>query len=146
MKKKSILAYTFYPNHSSIGPTGCCFRGIWTVWRLSGNGCAVWGEFLILSYAQRNLSINNPFSSKLTTFHLFTSQSFHIVLSKADLPDLYVFVPFQYVTLFASAFPLAAAVSILFLFIEGRADLFKLLYVYQRPKVRRYHWSVFFVE
>lgn len=41
-------------------------------------------------------------------------------------------------TLFASAFPLAAAVSILFLFIEGRADLFKLLYMYQRPKVRRY--------
>ena len=41
-------------------------------------------------------------------------------------------------TLFASAFPLAAAVSIVFLFIEGRADLFKLLYVYQRPRVRRY--------
>lgn len=45
---------------------------------------------------------------------------------------------YQYVTLFASAFPLAAAVSIVFLFIEGRADLFKLLYVYQRPRVRRY--------
>lgn len=48
------------------------------------------------------------------------------------------FLCFQYVTLFASAFPLAAAVSIVFLFIEGRADLFKLLYVYQRPRVRRY--------
>ena len=45
-------------------------------------------------------------------------------------------------TLFASAFPLAAAVSILFLFIEGRADLFKLLYVYQRPRVRRYGFLV----
>jgi len=46
------------------------------------------------------------------------------------------------VTLFASAFPLAAAVSIVFLFIEGRADLFKLLYVYQRPRVRRYGFLV----
>ena len=49
---------------------------------------------------------------------------------------------YQYVTLFASAFPLAAAVSIVFLFIEGRADLFKLLYVYQRPRVRRYEFLV----
>ena len=49
---------------------------------------------------------------------------------------------YQYVTLFASAFPLAAAVSIVFLFIEGRADLFKLLYVYQRPRVRRYGFLV----
>lgn len=55
---------------------------------------------------------------------------------------------YQYVTLFASAFPLAAAVSIVFLFIEGRADLFKLLYVYQRPRVRRYdilHTSTLFI-
>ena len=44
----------------------------------------------------------------------------------------------QYVTLFASAFPLAATVSIVFLFIEVRADLFKLLFIYQRPKVVRY--------
>lgn len=62
-----------------------------------------------------------------------------IVLEEYDQFDDYLemVVQFGYVTLFASAFPLAAAVSILFLFIEGRADLFKLLYVYQRPKVRR---------
>ena len=49
-------------------------------------------------------------------------------------------------TLFASAFPLAAAVSILFLFIEGRADLFKLLYMYQRPKVRRYLFGITLIK
>ena len=57
--------------------------------------------------------------------------------SKFFILLLFFFFFFQYVTLFASAFPLAAAVSILFLFIEGRADLFKLLHMYQRPKVRR---------
>ncbi|XP_073249226.1 anoctamin-10-like [Porites lutea] len=62
-----------------------------------------------------------------------------IVLEEYEQFDDYLemVVQFGYVTLFASAFPLAAAVSILFLFIEGRADLFKLLYMYQRPKVRR---------
>lgn len=62
-----------------------------------------------------------------------------IVLEEYEQFDDYLemVVQFGYVTLFASAFPLAAAISILFLFIEGRADLFKLLYMYQRPKVRR---------
>lgn len=62
-----------------------------------------------------------------------------IVLEEYEQFDDYLemVVQFGYVTLFASAFPLAGAVSILFLFIEGRADLFKLLYMYQRPKVRR---------
>nr|XP_058973340.1 anoctamin-10-like [Pocillopora verrucosa] len=62
-----------------------------------------------------------------------------IVLEEYEQFDDYLemVVQFGYVTLFASAFPLAAVVSIVFLFIEGRADLFKLLYVCQRPRVRR---------
>ena len=39
----------------------------------------------------------------------------------------------QYITLFASAFPLGAAVTFVFLYIEVRSDLFKLLTAYRRP-------------
>ena len=39
----------------------------------------------------------------------------------------------QYITLFASAFPLGAAVTFIFLYIEVRSDLFKLLTAYRRP-------------
>ena len=39
----------------------------------------------------------------------------------------------QYITLFASAFPLGAAVTFVFLYIEVRSDLFKLLNAYRRP-------------
>ncbi|KAK3710543.1 hypothetical protein QZH41_009363 [Actinostola sp. cb2023] len=62
-----------------------------------------------------------------------------MVLEEYDQFDDYLemVVQFGYVTLFASAFPLAAAVSIVFLFVETRSDLFKLLYVYQKPLVKR---------
>ena len=46
-------------------------------------------------------------------------------------------VQFGYVTLFASAFPLCSAVTILFLFLEARSDMFKLLFLTRRPVVRR---------
>lgn len=39
----------------------------------------------------------------------------------------------QYITLFASAFPLGAAVTFIFLYVEVRSDLFKLLNAYRRP-------------
>ncbi|XP_048585783.1 anoctamin-8 [Nematostella vectensis] len=61
------------------------------------------------------------------------------ILEEYDQFDDYLemVVQFGYVTLFASAFPLAAAVSIVFLFIEARSDLFKLLFIYQKPPVMR---------
>lgn len=40
--------------------------------------------------------------------------------------------------LFASAFPLGAAITFLFLHVEVRSDLFKLLTTYRRPFPRRY--------
>ena len=43
----------------------------------------------------------------------------------------------QYITLFASAFPLGAVVTFLFLYVEVRSDLFKLLRAYRRPFPRR---------
>ena len=42
-------------------------------------------------------------------------------------------IEFGYVTLFASAFPLAAALSLVYNIIEIRSDLFKLLHVCRRP-------------
>ena len=42
----------------------------------------------------------------------------------------------QYITLFASAFPLGAAVTLLFLYMEVRSDFFKLLHAYRRPQPR----------
>ena len=51
---------------------------------------------------------------------------------------LFFFFLFQYVTLFASAFPLCSMITILFLFIEARSDMFKLLYLCRRPIVHRY--------
>lgn len=44
----------------------------------------------------------------------------------------------QYVTLFAAAFPLGPAVTLLFVYLELRSDLFKLLHAYKRPFPRRY--------
>ncbi|XP_065883003.1 anoctamin-10-like isoform X2 [Dysidea avara] len=46
-------------------------------------------------------------------------------------------IQFGYITLFASAFPLASAVSLIFLWIELRSDLLKLLWTYRRPYPRR---------
>lgn len=46
-------------------------------------------------------------------------------------------IQFGYITLFASAFPLGSAVTLLFLYVEIRSDLFKLLHVYRRPMPRR---------
>ena len=44
----------------------------------------------------------------------------------------------QYITLFASACPLASVVSVIFLYIELKSDLFKLLWTYKRPYPRRF--------
>ena len=74
-----------------------------------------------------------PLQSSYTTYVLHTSSISNFNSNQSTISFVH-----QYVTLFASAFPLAAVVSIMFLFIEGRADLFKLLYVCQRPRVRRY--------
>ena len=46
-------------------------------------------------------------------------------------------IEFGYVTLFASAFPLAAALSVACNMIEIRSDIFKLSFVCQRPKALR---------
>eukprot|EP00794_Sanderia_malayensis_P011886 gene11886-13118_t len=46
-------------------------------------------------------------------------------------------VQFGYVTLFASAFPLCSVITIAFLFLEARSDVFKLLFICRRPIVRR---------
>ncbi|XP_028413837.1 anoctamin-8-like [Dendronephthya gigantea] len=61
------------------------------------------------------------------------------VLEEYDQFDDYLemVMQFGYVTLFASAFPLASAVGVVFLLIESRSDMFKLLFIYQRPKVLR---------
>lgn len=46
-------------------------------------------------------------------------------------------VQFGYVTLFASAFPLCSIITIVFLFLEERSDMFKLLFLCRRPVVKR---------
>lgn len=46
-------------------------------------------------------------------------------------------IQYGYVTLFASAFPLCSIITILFLFLEARSDMFKLLYLTRRPVVKR---------
>ena len=46
-------------------------------------------------------------------------------------------IQFGYVTLFASAMPLCSIISVIFLFIETKADCFKLLFLYKRPHSRR---------
>eukprot|EP00795_Rhopilema_esculentum_P008383 gene8383-14358_t len=46
-------------------------------------------------------------------------------------------VQFGYVTLFASAFPLCSVITIGFLFIEARSDMFKLMFLCRKPIVRR---------
>ncbi|XP_002170516.2 anoctamin-10 isoform X1 [Hydra vulgaris] len=44
---------------------------------------------------------------------------------------------YGYVTLFASAFPLCSIITVLFLFIEARSDMFKIMFLCRRPHVRR---------
>ncbi|XP_065833337.1 anoctamin-10-like isoform X2 [Oscarella lobularis] len=46
-------------------------------------------------------------------------------------------IQFGYVTLFAAALPLAAIVSILFIVLETRSDIWKLLHGYMRPRARQ---------
>lgn len=48
-------------------------------------------------------------------------------------------IQFGYICLFASAFPLAACLSIATNWLEVRSDAFKLTKVYRRPSVRRPH-------
>lgn len=43
----------------------------------------------------------------------------------------------QYITLFASAFPLGGAVTMVFIYVELRSDVFKLLHAYRRPEPLR---------
>ena len=70
----------------------------------------------------------------------------HLVpaLKESGLPEyeefddyLEMVIEFGYVTLFASAFPLAAALSVACNFIEMKSDLFKLCRVYRRPEAAR---------
>ncbi|CAN0380365.1 unnamed protein product [Ascophyllum nodosum] len=46
-------------------------------------------------------------------------------------------IQYGYTTLFASAFPLASTISLLTTFVEIKADTFKLLFLFKRPKPRR---------
>ena len=46
-------------------------------------------------------------------------------------------IAFGYVTMFASAFPLAAFIQILYNLIEMKSDVYKLCFVVQRPPVVR---------
>ena len=43
-------------------------------------------------------------------------------------------IQFGYVTLFASAFPLSAAISVVCNFVEMKSDLFKLSFLTRRPR------------
>eukprot|EP00913_Durusdinium_trenchii_P004273 g3961.t1 len=65
---------------------------------------------------------------------------FRLALEVLDQPHyeqfddfLEMVIEFGYVTLFASAFPLAAVVSLVSNLIELKSDMFKLACVYQRP-------------
>jgi len=64
--------------------------------------------------------------------------------AEMELPDyeqfddyLEMVIQFGYVTLFASAFPTAAALSVFCNLIEMKSDLFKLIWVYKRPPAHR---------
>lgn len=48
-------------------------------------------------------------------------------------------IEYGYITLFASAFPLASALSIVCNLIEIRSDGFKLAFVTRKPTARRVH-------
>ena len=67
---------------------------------------------------------------------LYTNQVPVILYVSQDIPkELLPLFP-QYITLFASAFPLGGAVTFVFLYIEVRSDFFKLLHAYRRPQPR----------
>lgn len=46
-------------------------------------------------------------------------------------------ITFGYVTLFASAFPLASFISMIFIYFEARSDIFKLDKLVKRPRVKK---------
>lgn len=63
----------------------------------------------------------------------------NLLLEEYEQFDDYIemVIQFGYVTLFASAFPLCSIITILFLFLEARSDMFKLLFLTRRPIVKR---------
>lgn len=62
-----------------------------------------------------------------------------LALGEYDCFDDYLemIITFGYVTLFASAFPLASFISVIFIYFESRSDLFKLEKLMRRPKVHK---------
>lgn len=50
---------------------------------------------------------------------------------------LEMIITFGYITLFATAFPLASTISVVFLYLESRADIFKLERLARRPIVHK---------
>ena len=67
---------------------------------------------------------------------LYTNQVPVILYVSQDIPKEVLPLFLQYITLFASAFPLGGAVTLVFLYIEVRSDFFKLLHAYRRPQPR----------
>ena len=60
-------------------------------------------------------------------------------LQEYDTFDDYLemIITFGYVTLFASAFPLASFISTIFIYFEARTDIFRLEKVLKRPRVKK---------
>lgn len=50
---------------------------------------------------------------------------------------LEMIIAYGYITMFASAIPVAAFVQIVYNFVEMKSDIFKLCFVVQRPRVVR---------
>lgn len=96
---------------------------IWRVWRLPRDGCPVWGECNTLVDSHSSLRITKVLEV-CCSYYCMLKCSPHSITP-------------QYITLFASAFPLGAAVTFIFLYMEIRSDLFKLIRAYRRPFARR---------
>ncbi|XP_065833339.1 anoctamin-10-like [Oscarella lobularis] len=72
---------------------------------------------------------------KVTKTNMLEDESMSDYEQFADYLEMVI--QFGYVTLFAAALPAAAIVSILFLMIETRSDMWSLLHAHCRPRVRR---------
>ena len=76
---------------------------------------------------------------KQTLEYVEQKEQNELELTEYDTFDDYLemIITFGYVTLFASAFPLASFISTIFIYFEARLDIFKLEKVMKRPRVKK---------
>lgn len=76
---------------------------------------------------------------KSTLEYVEQKEQNELELTEYDTFDDYLemIITFGYVTLFASAFPLASFISTIFIYFEARTDIFKLEKIMKRPRAKK---------